>query len=172
MNVIHTTLDKIKIPQRYIPKSLKQKDKLKQKKNLKKSRKLYKKGVYFSRPKVDSFKSKESPHIKKLKKMYNIENIEIPELAKKTKCSEDALNKIIKKGQGAYFSSGSRPNQTAHSWGIARLGSSLTGGNASVVDYNELAEGCHPKSKPLILAKKQCKKVGRNCGKNNTRKNE
>lgn len=172
MNVIHTTIDKIKIPQRYIPKSLKQKDKLKQKKNLKKSRKLYKKGVYFSRPKVDSFKSKESPHIKKMKKMYNIENIEIPELAKKTKCSEDALNKIIKKGQGAYFSSGSRPNQTAHSWGMARLASSLTGGNASVIDYNELAEGCDSNSKPLILAKKQCKKVGRNCGKNITRKNK
>ena len=38
MNVIHTTIDKIKIPQRYIPKSLKQKDKLNQKKNLIKSR--------------------------------------------------------------------------------------------------------------------------------------
>ena len=36
MNVIHTTIDKIKIPQRYIPKSLKQKDKLKQKKKFEK----------------------------------------------------------------------------------------------------------------------------------------
>ena len=83
MNVLHTTLGKDLIPQRYIPKSLKQKDKIKQRKNLKKSRKLYKKGIYYSRPKVDSFKSKESPHIKNLKKMYAIENIEIPELAKK-----------------------------------------------------------------------------------------
>lgn len=169
MNVLHTNLGNDLIPQRYIPKSLKQKDKIKQRKNLKKSRKLYKKGIYYSRPKVDSFKSKESPHIKNLKKMYSIENIEIPELAKKTQCSEDALNKIIQKGQGAYFSSGSRPNQTGHSWGIARLASSLTGGNASVIDYRELEEGCKPNSKPLVLAKKRCKKVGRNCG---TRKNK
>ena len=32
MNVLHTTLGKELIPQRYIPKSLKQKDKIKQKK--------------------------------------------------------------------------------------------------------------------------------------------
>ena len=40
------------------------------------------------------------------------------------------ISTIIKKGQGAYYSSGSRPNQTPHSWGYARLGSSISGGKA------------------------------------------
>ena len=46
-----------------------------------------------------------------------------------------ALKHITKKGRGAYYSSGSRPNQTAQSWARARLASALTGGNASAVDY-------------------------------------
>ena len=165
MNNEYANLTKImKVPLRYIPKTLSKKDKLKQKKNLNKSRKLYKKGVYYSRPKVKSFASKETPHIRKLKKMYHVDSVSIPELAKKTRCSEKSLNQIVKKGEGAYFSSGSRPNQTAHSWGFARLASSLTGGNASAIDYKELEEGCKPMSRPLILAKKRCIKIGRNCG--------
>jgi Mor family transcriptional regulator len=166
MNNEYANLSKlIKVPLRYIPKTLSKKDKVKQKAHLNKSRKLYKKGIYYSRPKVKSFVSKESPHIRKMKKMYNVTNVSLPELAKKTKCSEESLNKIVKKGEGAYFSSGSRPNQTAHSWGFARLASSLTGGNASAIDYKELESGCNPNSRPLILAKKRCKTLGRNCGK-------
>ena len=34
------------------------------------------------------------------------------ELSKKTGCSIKTLKKIVKKGMGAYYSSGSRPNQT------------------------------------------------------------
>ena len=137
-----------------------------------KSRKLYKKGKYFKRPKVNSFKSKKSRHLQHVEKIYGVKNMSIPELSKKTKCSPSALNKIVEKGQGAYYSSGSRPNQTAHSWGVARLASSLTGGNASTIDYNILEEGCQPNSKALRLAKKQCKKLGRTCGKNKTKKNK
>ena len=55
---------------------------------------------------------------------------------------------------GAYYSSGSRPNQTPHSWGIARLASSITGGKAASVDYNILEQGCNNNSKALKLAKK------------------
>ena len=64
------------------------------------------------------------------------------------------MNKIVEKGQGAYFSSGSRPNQTAHSWGIARMASSITSGKAAAIDYNILEEGCSKNSKALLLAKK------------------
>lgn len=162
---------KERLPQRYAPKHLTKKDQKKQKKNLAKSRKLYKKGKYFKRPKVKSFKSKKSRHITNVEKIYGVNNMSVSALSKKTKCSPAALNKIIKKGQGAYYSSGSRPNQTGHSWGVARLASSITGGNASVVDYNILEEGCKPDSKALKLAKKQCKKVGRTCG-NKTKKNK
>jgi hypothetical protein len=112
-----------------------------------KSRKLYKNGKYFTRNKLSSYPIKESQHIKKAKSLYNIDSI-IPSnlLSTKTGCSIKALNEIVRKGEGAYYSSGSRPSQTAHSWGIARLASSITGGKASRVDYN-IIKSCN-KNKP------------------------
>jgi len=143
------------VPKRYIPKTLNKKDAKVQHKELKKSRKLYKKGLYYTRKKLNTFKSKPSSHITNARKLYNIKNI-VPssELAKKTGCSIDALKKIVNKGEGAYFSSGSRPNQTAQSWGYARLASSITGGKASAVDFSILKEGCSKNSKALRLAKR------------------
>lgn len=148
----------IHIPQRYIPRTLSKKDRVIQKNNLIKTRKLYKKGKYVERPKVKSFVSKKSPHIANVQRIYNIQNV-LPtnELANKTKCKKSALEKIVNKGRGAYFSSGSRPNQTAESWGLARLASSITGGNSSIVDYNILHEGCSPSSIALKMATKKCK---------------
>jgi hypothetical protein len=151
----------MKINLKYLPKKLTKKDKIKQKNLLMKSRKLYKKGLYFTRKNVKSFKSKKSPHIIKAEKIYNVDKIGATfELAKATKCSKKALAKIINKGAGAYFSSGSRPNQTAQSWGIARLASAITGGKAAAVDYNILEKGCKVNSKALTLAKKARKKHG------------
>ena len=146
------------IPVKYAPKNLTKKDKKKAIKELKKSRKLYKKGKYHTRKKVKSFKSKVSPHVIKAMKIYKVDKVRpSQELAKKTKCSVTGLRKIVKKGQGAYYSSGSRPNQTGHSWGYARLGSAITGGKSSVVDYNILEKFCKKDSKALKLAKKMKK---------------
>lgn len=151
----------MKVSLRYLPRRLTKKDKIKQKNMLKKSRRLYKKGVYFTRSKVKSFKSKKSKHIIKAEKIYNVDKVGATnELAKATKCSKKSLAKIINKGAGAYFSSGSRPNQTAQSWGIARLASAITGGKAAAVDYNILEKGCKSSSKALTLAKKARKKHG------------
>ena len=87
--------------------------------------------------------------------MYHIDKIgDTDELAKATGCKKSALTKIINKGAGAYYSSGSRPNQTAQSWGVARLASAITSGNAAVIDYAILEKGCNPSSKALKLAKK------------------
>lgn len=145
----------MKINLRYLPKRLTRKDRKRQGKELLKSRRLYKKGVYHSRPKVVSFKSKKSNHIIKAEKIYRVDKIgATDELAKATGCSKAALEKIINKGAGAYYSSGSRPNQTAQSWGVARLASSITSGKAAAVDYNILEEGCKPTSKALTLAKR------------------
>lgn len=149
-----------RIPIRYLPKSLSKKDTQKQKKMLSKSRKMYKQGKYYTRKTLKSFTSKKSSHILNAKKMYNVEKIgATDELSKKTGCSKKALAKIIKKGQGAYFSSGSRPNQTAQSWGLARLASSITAGKASVVDFDILKKGCSPKSKALRLAEQNHRKL-------------
>jgi DNA-binding Xre family transcriptional regulator len=151
----------MKINLRYLPKRLTRKDKKKQYNSLVKSRKLYKKGVYYTRKQVKSFTSKKSPHIIKAEKIYHVDKIgATKELAKKTGCSIKALKKIISKGEGAYFSSGSRPNQTAQSWGIARLASSITAGKAAAVDYKILDEGCKPGSKALKLAKTAKRKHG------------
>jgi len=150
---------KNKINLRYIPKRLTKKDKKKQAQYLKKSRKLYKKNIYFDRPKVSSYKSKTSKHILKARKLYGLNKIyPNKELAKISGCSINSLNKIVKKGQGAYYSSGSRPNQTSTSWGLARLSSALTSGKAAAVDYDILIKGCKKNSKgynSAILGRKK-----------------
>lgn len=133
---------------RYVPKSLSKRDKQTQKRYLRKSRRLYKQGKYFTRPLVKSFKSKPSKHVIAARRIYGVEHI-VPsnELAKATGCTKAALEQIVKKGEGAYFSSGSRPNQTPQSWAYARLASAITSGNASIVDFNIIRDGCNHKGK-------------------------
>lgn len=122
---------------------------------LEKSIKLYKEKKYYTRKKLKSFNSKESKHIVNARKIYKIDKI-VPskELSKATGCSISSLKKIVNKGQGAYFSSGSRPNQTPQSWGIARLASAITSGKSAIVDYHILKKGCDHKKKAFILANK------------------
>lgn len=154
-------MKKIKVQMRYIPKHLSLKDKQKQKQMLLSSKKLYKQHQYYTRKKLPSYKNKKSRHIIEAKKIYNIDSISpSKELSKKTGCSIDALNKIVKKGEGAYYSSGSRPNQTPQSWGIARLASALTAGKAAAVDYDILEKGCNHTQIAFRLAKKSKKKYG------------
>jgi CRISPR/Cas system CSM-associated protein Csm4 (group 5 of RAMP superfamily) len=130
---------------KYIPNSLNYQDKQKQKRELEKSKKLYKKNKYYTRKPLKSFQSKRSKHLNNVEKMYGIKQLKINnELVKKTGCSKKILKKIVNKGMGAYYSSGSRPNQTAKSWGMARLASAITGGPASKVDAHLLKQ-CHKK---------------------------
>jgi hypothetical protein len=146
---------------RYLPKRLTTKDKHKQSQMLLKSKRLYKKGQYYTRKLVKSFQSKTSSHILKARKMYGVNKIGATnELAKKSGCSKIALAKIINKGAGAYYSSGSRPNQTAQSWGVARLASALTSGKAGAVDYDILHNGCKIGSKGYKAGQLARKKYG------------
>ena len=148
-----------RVPKRYVPKQLSKKDRKKQAKELKRSRKNYKKGKYYTRKKMKSFKTKVSPHIVKARKMYKIDKIRpTRKLAKASKCKLRGLKRMFKKGQGAYFSSGSRPNQTGHSWGYARMASAITGGKASAVDFKIIEENCSKNSRAYKLAKKALKK--------------
>lgn len=146
---------------RYLPKRLTAKDKKRQSKMLLKSRKSYRNGKYYTRKQVKSFQSKTSSHILKARKVYHVEKIgATDELARKSGCSKASLAKIINKGAGAYYSSGSRPNQTPQSWGVARLASALTSGKAGAVDYNILNDGCKPGSKGYKAAQIARKKHG------------
>jgi len=156
-------------PLRYIPTNLSKKDKLRQKSQIIYSKKQYKKGKYVTRKKLKSFKNKTSKHIINAKKIYKINTV-LPnkELSDKTGCSLSALRKIVKKGEGAYFSSGSRPNQTGQSWGLARLASAITSGKAAAVDFNIIDKGCKHNKRAYILAKKA--KAKYNYGHSKTRK--
>jgi len=152
-------MESIRFPVRYLPKRLTKKDKKKQGKMLLKSRRLYKKNKYYTRKNISSYKHKTSNHILDARRIYKIDKIKpSKELALKTGCSISALDQIVKKGEGAYFSSGSRPNQTAQSWGFARLASSITSGKSAAVDYDIIKKGCHHKGKAFILANKSRKK--------------
>ena len=100
---------------KYVPSSLTEKDKKKQIKSIKEKT---------DRPKVDSFKSKRSSWVSKFEKKYG------------TKITDKKfINKnIIDKGMAAYYSGGSRPNQTKFSWSNARLASVIMNGPARKVD--------------------------------------
>ena len=149
----------IKLPVRYLPKNLTKKDKQKQFKMLIKSKKLYKKQKYYTRKNVSSYKNQKSKHIVNARKIYGIQNITPnKELVMKTGCQLKALKQIVKKGEGAYYSSGSRPNQTPQSWGLARLASSITSGKSAAVDYDIIKKGCNHKKTAFILANKSKKK--------------
>ena len=148
------------VPLRYIPKNLTRKDKKEQRRMLRKSRKLYnskqlyKGKQYYTRKPLASFKQKTSKHILKARRLYKLDTITpSKELAKATGCTMKALKQIVRKGEGAYFSSGSRPNQTAHSWGFARLASAVTGGKAAAVDYKIIEKGCNHQKSAFRLAK-------------------
>ena len=146
-------MKKYSFPVRYLPKKLSSKNKKKQTKMLLKSKQLYKQNKYYTRKQIPSFKSKTSRHILNARKIYGIDNISPNKaLSKKTGCKVSALEEIVRKGEGAYYSSGSRPNQTAQSWGLARLASSITSGKAAAVDYSILEKGCNHKMKAFQLA--------------------
>ena len=128
---------------------------------LKKSRQMYTNKKYYNRKPLSSYHNKTSKHISRAKKIYGLDNIiPSPALVRKTGCSMDALNQIVSKGEGAYYSSGSRPNQTAQSWGFARLASALTAGKSAAVDYDILEKGCAHNKRAFILAKRAKQKYG------------
>lgn len=143
------------VPMRYVPRTLLRNDRRKQIAMLKRSRRMYKRGKFYGRTtKLKSYPHVASKHVVAARRMYHMDRI-IPNaaLAKATGCSVGALNQIVKKGEGAFYSSGSRPNQTPQSWGYARLASAITGGKAAAVDYAILQNGCKPNSGALRRAR-------------------
>ena len=113
---------------KYVPKTLTEKDKQIQKKSIREKT---------ERPKLESFKSKRSPFVERFEKKYGFKITDKSKIAKSL-MTLTGINKVLEKGRGAYFSSGSRPNQTKDSWAFARLASVLLFGKAANVDRNEL----------------------------------
>ena len=112
------------IPKRYLPDTLSATERKKQIKSIFEGK---------DRPKVKvkkrksswtiQFNEKYGKEIDKLKGGKSKKNI-----AKVTGIPLGAINEIFKKGEGAYYSSGSRPNQTASSWAYARVYAYIMGG--------------------------------------------
>ena len=84
------------------------------------------------RPKT-SFKEKRSQWIIKFEKKYN-QKITDKSWIHKNIITNTGQNKILSKGRGAYYSSGSRPNQTPDSWAYARLASVIMNGPSRKYD--------------------------------------
>jgi hypothetical protein len=80
-----------------------------------------------------SFKSKRSGWVKMFEDKYGTK-ISDRKFIHKNIISYAGQKQIIDKGKGAYFSSGSRPNQTPTSWGLARLASVILGGASRRID--------------------------------------
>ena len=113
-----------KINPKYVPKSLTPSDRKKQVKSIKEGK---------DRPKVKSFTSRRSPWVKKFEDKYKTKISDFKFISQNI-ISRAGIKKILHKGRGAYYSSGSRPNQTAESWARARLASVIMGGPARQID--------------------------------------
>lgn len=115
-----------KILGKYLPSSLSKNDKKKQLKSI-----LNK----TNRPKISSYKSKRSQWVVKFEKKYKTSIID-QQFINNNILKKQGIKEILDKGMAAYYSSGSRPNQTKESWAFARLASVIMGGKARNVDIN------------------------------------
>ena len=109
---------------KYVPDSLSSSDKTKQIKSIK---------AKTDRPILKSAKTKRSSHVVNFENKYGYKINELTKVYKNI-ISKAGVDKIIDKGMGAYYSSGSRPNVSARQWAYARLASVIMGGGARAVD--------------------------------------
>jgi len=118
-----------KFYKKYVPKSLTKNDKEKQIKSILKEK---------QRPKLKSFKEKKSTWTEKFHKKYGKKSLE---WIYKNIIKKKQAQAILSKGKAAYYSSGSRPNQTPQSWARARLYSVIMGGPSRKIDKKLWNEG-------------------------------
>jgi len=85
------------------------------------------------RPKTD-VKTRKSSWVVKFDNKYKLKNKSLSNISKVTGIPLKALKEVYNKGEGAYYSSGSRPNQTKDSWARSRLYSYILGGKVRRVD--------------------------------------
>ena len=117
------------IPKKYVG-TLKGKEKKEQVKSIMEKK---------ERPKT-SAKSRQSSWTVKFNKKYGKQLDKMKggrskrNIAKVTGIPFKAIDEVFKKGEGAYYSAGSRPNQTPQSWAYSRTYSYILGGPARKTD--------------------------------------
>lgn len=99
-----------------------------------KNKKYFTRKKHFTRKKLDSYKYKPSIHVVDFKKKYCIDLWNLKKIEKITGVPEEACKEVLHRGRGAYFSNGSRPNQTPESWARARLASFILKRKAYIID--------------------------------------
>lgn len=109
---------------KYLPDTLTKEDKAKQKKSIEEGT---------DRPQVDSYKSKRSRFVVAFEKKYGTVITDDEYIAEHI-ISKEGIKQILAKGMAAYYTSGSRPNQTKESWARARLASVIMNGKARNID--------------------------------------
>ena len=62
--------------------------------------------------------------------------------------SKATLDKVYKRGLGAYYSSGSRPKTSAHAWAMGRVKSFVSGKGGARKADSDLLRGGSKKKKP------------------------
>ena len=108
---------------KYVPDVLSEKDKKKQIQSIRDKT---------ERPKVD-YKPRRSKYVVAFEKKYDTK-INDMDFINKNIIRKKGIDLILDKGRGAYYTSGSRPNQTAESWALARLASVIMNGAARKID--------------------------------------
>ena len=112
------------IPKRYIPDTLKRKERKKQIKSIFERKDRPKTNVKSRKSSwTVLFNQKYGQELNNMKGKKSRKNI-----SKVTGIPLKAINEVYKKGEGAYYSSGSRPNQTSESWARGRLYAYIMGG--------------------------------------------
>ena len=112
------------IPKKYLPDTLSKSDRQKQIKSIFEGK---------ERPET-KVKEKKSSWTTQFSKKYGDELDTMKGKRSKKNIAEitgiplKAVNEVYKKGEGAYYSSGSRPNQTPSSWARGRLYAYIMGG--------------------------------------------
>jgi len=108
-----------------------------QQRAIRKTKSVYERtGKVQERPTVSSQKPKRSSWVKRFEEKHGFPITDLKKV-KEAYPSAD-VDTILKKGAGAYATSGSRPNVSSFQWRYARLASALLGGPAAKVDKNLL----------------------------------
>lgn len=112
-----------RIPEKYLPKSLSPEDRAKQRRSIEEQT---------DRPRVD-YPERRSKWVVAFERKYGTP-ITNDRYINTHLLTHAGIRRVLDKGRGAYYSSGSRPNQTPESWARARLASVILGGPARDVD--------------------------------------
>lgn len=113
-----------RIKRKYIPSYLSKKDAALQEASIHKGK---------DRPKLKSAKSRRSSWAAKYERKYGRKITDLGFISSRI-LRKSGIDGVLSKGRAAYYTSGSRPNQTQHSWAYARLASVIMGGPARKVD--------------------------------------